>query len=82
MQDLIRRLLKKNPQLRLGCLLGGAEDVKKHKWFEGIDWDELQARRFRGIDKDWVPELKGDDDTSKFDHYDDDVSYGLRADLS
>jgi len=26
-------------------LQGRANDVKKHKWFEGLDWDALAARR-------------------------------------
>ena len=26
-------------------LQGGADDVKKHKWFKGIDWDALYNRQ-------------------------------------
>lgn len=26
-------------------LSGRAEDIKQHKWFEGLDWDALEVRR-------------------------------------
>lgn len=26
-------------------LNGRARDIKKHKWFEGVDWEALAARR-------------------------------------
>ena len=26
-------------------LNGRANDIKKHKWFEGLDWDALEARK-------------------------------------
>lgn len=26
-------------------LQGRANDIKKHKWFEGLDWEALAARR-------------------------------------
>jgi cGMP-dependent protein kinase 2 len=28
-----------------GMLNGRANDIKRHKWFEGLDWDALAARR-------------------------------------
>ncbi len=45
MQDLISRLLERKPAKRLGMLAGRAQDVKRHKWFEGFDWDALASRR-------------------------------------
>lgn len=44
-KDLISRLLERKPTRRLGMLNGRANDIKKHKWFEGMDWDALAARR-------------------------------------
>lgn len=38
-KDLIERLLEPNPILRLTSI----EDFKKHKFFEGLDWNNLQA---------------------------------------
>ena len=40
-RDLIKRLLTKNPARRLGNLKDGAQDVKEHPWFKGIDWVKL-----------------------------------------
>ena len=44
-KDLISRLLERKPTRRLGALAGRAGDVKRHKWFEGFDWDALAARK-------------------------------------
>lgn len=40
-KDLIRRLLTADRSKRLGCLRGGAEDIKAHKWFARTDWDAV-----------------------------------------
>ncbi|GBF87745.1 cyclic nucleotide dependent kinase [Raphidocelis subcapitata] len=44
-KDLITRLLERKPTKRLGMLSGGATDVMRHKWFDGIDWEALEAKR-------------------------------------
>ena len=44
-QDLISRLLERKPGRRLGMLSGRAADVKRHKWFDGMDWEALSNRR-------------------------------------
>ncbi|KAL6746691.1 kinase-like domain-containing protein [Haematococcus lacustris] len=44
-KDLISRLLERKPAKRLGMLNGRANDIKQHKWFEGLAWEELEARR-------------------------------------
>mmetsp|Transcript_18133 Transcript_18133/g.45666 ORF Transcript_18133/g.45666 Transcript_18133/m.45666 type:complete len:726 (-) Transcript_18133:186-2363(-) len=44
-KDLIARLLERKPAKRLGMLNGRAADIKSHKWFEGLAWEELEARR-------------------------------------
>ena len=44
MQDVIRALLKRDSSRRLGCLRGGTEDVMKHRFFRGFDWNGLQQR--------------------------------------
>lgn len=38
-------MLERKPAKRLGMLSGKAQDVKRHKWFEGFDWESLEARR-------------------------------------
>ena len=44
-QDLIQRLLERKPTKRLGMLSGKAADVMRHRWFEGVDWAALAAKR-------------------------------------
>jgi hypothetical protein len=40
-QDLIKQLLRQDPERRLGNLAGGAADIKVHPFFAGVDWDAL-----------------------------------------
>mmetsp|Transcript_39418 Transcript_39418/g.109642 ORF Transcript_39418/g.109642 Transcript_39418/m.109642 type:complete len:366 (-) Transcript_39418:187-1284(-) len=65
-KDLIKRLLAHDRAKRLGCLKAGPEDVKKHKWFAGLDWDLLLNRT---IPPPMIPQVKAPDDTSMFDRY-------------
>ncbi len=44
-QDLIARLLERKPAKRFGMLNGRANDIKQHRWFDGMAWEELEARR-------------------------------------
>eukprot|EP00992_Anisonema_acinus_P000085 TRINITY_DN10026_c0_g1_i1.p1 TRINITY_DN10026_c0_g1~~TRINITY_DN10026_c0_g1_i1.p1 ORF type:complete len:334 (+),score=62.82 TRINITY_DN10026_c0_g1_i1:83-1084(+) len=44
-KDLIKGLLATDHTKRLGTLKRGVEDIKKHKWFHGVDWDMLLARK-------------------------------------
>ncbi|GLC39676.1 hypothetical protein PLESTF_000968100 [Pleodorina starrii] len=44
-KDLIARLLERKPAKRLGMLNARAVDIKSHKWFENLPWEELEARR-------------------------------------
>ncbi|GAA6063530.1 hypothetical protein JCM10212_006703 [Sporobolomyces blumeae] len=46
-KDLIRRLLTADLTKRLGNLSGGAEDVKMHRWFEGVDWEAVRRKEIR-----------------------------------
>lgn len=32
-------------------LNGRANDIKKHKWFEGLDWEALEARKITPLRK-------------------------------
>lgn len=43
-RDLIERLLEKDPGRRLGCV-GGATEVKRHAFFEGIKWPLIRMYR-------------------------------------
>jgi len=66
-KDLIRKLLNPDISLRLGCQDNG-ETIKHHKWFRGVDWDEVLRRE---IPAPWVPTLKNEEDCSWFEKYPD-----------
>mmetsp|Transcript_14688 Transcript_14688/g.42290 ORF Transcript_14688/g.42290 Transcript_14688/m.42290 type:complete len:346 (-) Transcript_14688:123-1160(-) len=65
-RDLIKRFLMQDPTKRIGAGSHGSEEVKKHKWFKGLDWELLLNR---GIRPPFVPDVKSADDTSMFDRY-------------
>eukprot|EP01055_Gregarina_sp_Pseudo9_P000043 Gregarina_sp_Pseudo_9__42@NODE_1029_length_1957_cov_10_850886_g965_i0_p1_GENE_NODE_1029_length_1957_cov_10_850886_g965_i0NODE_1029_length_1957_cov_10_850886_g965_i0_p1_ORF_typecomplete_len484_score59_52Pkinase/PF00069_25/5_7e76Pkinase_Tyr/PF07714_17/6e45Kinaselike/PF14531_6/1_6e17WaaY/PF06176_11/2_8e07Kdo/PF06293_14/1e06Kdo/PF06293_14/7_3e03Pkinase_fungal/PF17667_1/3_6e03Pkinase_fungal/PF17667_1/4_6e06RIO1/PF01163_22/8_3e05APH/PF01636_23/0_00033YukC/PF10140_9/0_051YrbLPhoP_reg/PF10707_9/0_12ActF len=65
-KDLIRKLLTQDRTKRYGCLKYAAEDVKRHKWFRGVDWQDCYERKIRAP---YLPAVRGADDTSMFDSY-------------
>ncbi len=60
-EDLISKLIN-NPNIRLG--INGAEEIKSHPFFKGLDWENI-----RGSKAPFIPQLKNDYDTSYFDLY-------------
>jgi len=65
-KDLMKRFLMHDRTKRFGCLRGGVEDVKKHKWFSGLEFELLVLKQ---IDPPFVPAVKSADDTTLFDRY-------------
>ncbi|NWS41980.1 KGP2 kinase, partial [Probosciger aterrimus] len=65
-EDLIRRLCRQNPTERLGNLRNGINDIKKHRWLSGFNWDGLKVRKLISPLK---RELSGPTDYSYFDSY-------------
>ncbi|KAL8582089.1 hypothetical protein ACOMHN_004009 [Nucella lapillus] len=59
-KDLIQQLLTHDPMERLGT--GGAQQVKEHAFFGGVDWESLLRQK-----AEFVPQLDDDEDTSYFD---------------
>jgi protein kinase A len=50
---------------RFGNLREGPSDVKKHRFFQGVDWGQLAARKFVA-GGNLKPNLSGEGDMSRF----------------
>mmetsp|Transcript_7042 Transcript_7042/g.9162 ORF Transcript_7042/g.9162 Transcript_7042/m.9162 type:complete len:324 (+) Transcript_7042:175-1146(+) len=61
-KDVIKGLLVRDPQYRLGIVGGGFEDIKQHPFYENINWDDLLQRK---IDPPFLPKV--DDLIDNFD---------------
>ena len=59
--SLINALMTSDPEQRLGH--GGAEEVKAHPFFAGVDWDTLARQKHEAA---FVPVTESDTDTSYF----------------
>lgn len=46
-KDLIKRLLTADLSKRLGNLKAGTEDIKNHRWFDGVDWEAVKRKEIR-----------------------------------
>uniref|UniRef100_A0A8D0HDL1 Protein kinase N1 n=1 Tax=Sphenodon punctatus TaxID=8508 RepID=A0A8D0HDL1_SPHPU len=62
--SIIRKLLRKCPERRLGAGKMDAEEIKTQPFFKEIDWDALFARRLK---PPFVPSLRDPTDISNFD---------------
>ncbi|KAI9193444.1 camp-dependent protein kinase [Polychytrium aggregatum] len=65
-KDLIKKLLTADRTKRLGNLKAGSDDIKKHKWFRGVEWQVLLNRAIRAP---IVPVCSHPGDTRNFDNY-------------
>ncbi|XP_016075722.1 PREDICTED: ribosomal protein S6 kinase alpha-4 [Miniopterus natalensis] len=62
-QDLLQRLLCKDPKKRLGAGPQGAQEVKNHRFFQGMDWAALAARK---VPAPFRPQIRSELDVSNF----------------
>jgi len=46
-RDLIQKLLRRNPLERLGACVNGAQSIKDHPFFLGLNWDDVINKRIR-----------------------------------
>ena len=63
-KDLITKLLDLDPKKRIGAGPKGFENLKKHKYFETINWDDLENRK---IEPPFIPHLNSSTDLQYFD---------------
>ncbi|ORY85674.1 hypothetical protein BCR37DRAFT_412365 [Protomyces lactucae-debilis] len=62
--DILRKLLIREPEKRLGCGPTDALEVMNHPFFADIDWDAIYHKRVKPT---YVPTLRDATDTSNFD---------------
>ncbi|KAH8147664.1 uncharacterized protein LAJ45_08128 [Morchella importuna] len=65
-KDIVRKLCTKDLSARLGNMRGGGHQVMAHRFFDGIDWQELESQVNPGP---IIPHLRFAGDTRYFDHY-------------
>ncbi|KAM4751332.1 serine/threonine-protein kinase N1 isoform 2-T2 [Anableps anableps] len=61
---IMRRLLRRNPERRLGSGEKDAEEVKKQPFFRNMDWEALLQRK---VPPPFVPSIRSKEDVSNFD---------------
>lgn len=65
-KDLMRCLIQADVTKRFGNLKNGVDDIKTHKWFAGLDWMSIYAKK---MSAPMIPKIKSPGDTSNFDSY-------------
>lgn len=78
-RDLVRKLLQADRAKRLGNLKAGGDDLRKHKWFRGVDFDKIFRKE---LEAPFVPKTSGDGDTQQFEAYPDSKDSGSTEPLS
>jgi len=73
---LVKKLVQADLGKRIGNLKHGAKDVKQHRWFKAIAWDDLFDK---ALNADYKPVVKGEHDTSHFDEYPDSEEDQIQA---
>jgi len=63
-KDILQRLLNRNVQKRLGYGPKDAESVKSHRFFTGVDWEQVLKK---SQPPPFQSSLKSEDDVSNFD---------------
>lgn len=44
-KDLLKKLLVPDRTKRLGNMKNGGEDIRRHRWFKHLDWDDVYKRK-------------------------------------
>ena len=67
-EDILRKLIN-DPETRLGA--NGADEIKNHPFFKGIDWNHIKET----LVPPFIPELKNNYDTKYFDEFEEDEPF-------
>jgi len=65
-KNLIEQLITPDLTKRYGNLKDGANDIKQHNWFAGVEWDKVEKL---GIAPPFIPEILTEGDTRHFQRY-------------
>ena len=66
-KDLVRRILVPNTLDRLGSFAGNGVDIRKHPWFDTINWKKLEGKELK---TPWTPKITDPFDASNFHNWD------------
>lgn len=44
-KDLVKKLLVPDRTKRMGNMKNGADDIKRHRWFKNLDWDDVYHKK-------------------------------------
>ena len=47
-ESLIKSLCRQDPAERIGYQRNGINDIRKHRWFQGFDWDGCRSQKIEG----------------------------------
>ena len=67
-EDILRKLIN-DPETRLGA--NGADEIKSHPFFKGIDWNRIKET----LVPPFIPKLKNNYDTKYFDEFEEDEPF-------
>lgn len=62
--DLLKKLLERNPEARIGSGPDGADAIRQHPFFENVNWEQVETRDH---ESPYRPKVKGPEDTSCID---------------
>jgi len=63
-ESMIKALCRQDPSERIGYQRAGVNDIRKHRWFQGFDWEGLRSEK---IQAPHIPEIKNPFDVSNFE---------------
>eukprot|EP00930_Biecheleria_cincta_P050080 TRINITY_DN3525_c0_g1_i1.p1 TRINITY_DN3525_c0_g1~~TRINITY_DN3525_c0_g1_i1.p1 ORF type:complete len:776 (+),score=198.61 TRINITY_DN3525_c0_g1_i1:118-2445(+) len=70
LEDFVKKLCQKNPSDRLPMTKGGADNIKKHAWYKGFDWNRFSDLT---MDPPYKPSVKSKKDIQNFSAHEDEM---------